>query len=111
MNPEAVQSQNPGRFKVKYETILPALEEISSLTDIVLEKPEENRNGPRNSVTEVYFKIKKKSVEAVPDGTLPIDLVETASRLSVALSSVKHVVTEIHHGDRIAKAALESLKA
>lgn len=97
--------------KVKYETIQPALEEISLLTDIVVERPEEKRNGPRNSVTEVYFKIKKKSSEVVQEGTLSIELVEMASRLSVALPSVKHVVTEIHHGDRIAKAALDRLEA
>jgi len=97
--------------KVKYETILPALEEISSLTDIVVERPEEKRNGPRNSVTEVYFKIKKKSEKEVPEGTLSIDLVEMASRLSVSLPSVRHVITEIYHGDRIAMVALERLEA
>lgn len=97
--------------KVKYETIQPALKEISLLTDFIVEKPEEKRNGPRNSVTEVYFKIKKKSSEAAQEGMLPIELVEMASRLRVALPSVKHVVTEIHHGDRIAKVALERLEA
>lgn len=97
--------------KVKYETILPALEEISSLTDIVVEKPEEIREGPRNSVTEVYFKIKKKSSEAVQEGKLPIELVEIASKLRVALPSVKQVVIDYPYGDRIAMAALQRLEA
>jgi hypothetical protein len=96
--------------KVKYETIQPALDEISELTDIIVERPEEKRDGPRNSVTQVYFKIQKKTTEATQEGALPIELIEKASRLSVSIPAVKEVVVGFHHGDRIAHAALDKLE-
>lgn len=96
--------------KVKYETIQPALDEISELTDIIVERPEEKRNGPRNSVTEVFFRLKRKEPEVVEEGALPVELVERASKLNVSLSTIKQVVTELHHGDRIAMAALDKLE-
>jgi hypothetical protein len=95
--------------KVKYETIQPALDEISELTDIIVEKPEEKRNGPRNSVTEVYFKIQKKVVAQAQEGSISIELVEKASRLNVSIPVLKSVVTDFYHGDRIANAALDKL--
>lgn len=96
--------------KVKYETITPALQEISELTDIEVEKPEEKRDGPRNSVSEVFFRIRRKPAGIEPDQTLPLELIEKAAALNVPLSTVKSIAAEYHQGGRIALAALHRLE-
>lgn len=96
--------------KVKYETITPALQEISELTDIEVERPEEKRDGPRNSVTEVYFRIRRKATAIEVDQSLPLELIEKAAALDVPLSTIKSIASEYHQGSRIALAALNRLE-
>lgn len=93
--------------KVKSESVLDAIEEINSKTDLTIQLIEK-RTG--RAVTAVQFGVQRKRMPEDKKASLPADIVQKAVAVGVTLRELASIAKSVHGGIETVRAALSRME-